>query len=124
MQLHPTANSELKRALKAHERIPTFIENMCKEIDKVQTLAIKRRKKKYDDHTIKSLVYDMTNIFISGIEQEARKRYESDAQKFLNQQKEQEQKDLDASATGKLSGEYKEIADEAGLIMTDERSDI
>lgn len=124
VQLHPTAPSDLKRALKAHERVPSFITNLCVEIERVQDLTMRTKQKKFSDKLIKELVYDMTNMFIAGVESEAKARYESDVAKTLRESQAQSKKDLESSATGKLSGEYKDLADEAGMIMTDERSDV
>lgn len=124
VQLHPTASSDLKRALRAHERVPSFITNLCTEIEKVQDHTMRTKQKKFSDKLIKELVYDMTNIFITGIESEAKTRFESQAAKVLRESEAQSKKDLDQSATGKLTGEYKELADEAGMIMIDERSDV
>lgn len=124
VQLHPTANSDLKRALKSHERVPLFINNLCKEIEKAQEYRLRTKKKKYLESTIKSLVYDMTNVFISGIEMEAKQRYESDMQKMIREQEARAKQDLESSASGKLTGEYADLANEAGLTMTDERSDV
>lgn len=124
VRLHPTANSELKAALKAHERVPLFVENMCKELDKVQAKAIAKRGRPYNEKHIKELVYDMTNLFINGVEEVARKRYESEAKKYLEQKQAQERADLEASASGKLQGEYVDLVKEGGITMTDERSEV
>jgi hypothetical protein len=124
VRLHPTANSELKASLKAHERVPQFIDNMCKELDKVQTMAIAKRGKPYSEKHIKEIVYDMTNVFIMGVEEVARKRYESEARKYLEQRQAQERADLESSASGKLQGEYVDLVKEGGITLTDERSEV
>jgi hypothetical protein len=59
-----------------------------------------------------------------GVEEVARKRYESEARKYLEQRQAQERADLESSASGKLQGEYVDLVKEGGITLTDERSEV
>ena len=69
----------LKNALNTSERIPAFIDNLSIEFQKVQMKRIKPIEEKH----IREIVYDFTDLFIAGLETEAKLRYESDAQKAV-----------------------------------------
>jgi len=64
-------DSELKRSLKVHERVPSFIDSLVKEL----------RFSKAKKENIVAAVISMTNIFISSIETKARENYMSDLAK-------------------------------------------
>jgi hypothetical protein len=113
--------SDLKIALKSHERMPLLFQNLAIELQKVQDLYRARGKPPVSEKTMKSLVYDVTDMFISGVESEAKSRYESDAQKALKELEAQKLKDIQETASGNVSGEYQEIFDEGGVIATSER---
>lgn len=114
--------SDLRTALKSHERMPLMFKNLALELDKLQTSRILKKKKPFAEKIIKDVIYDMVDIFISGVELEAKSRYESDMAKLAAQAEAQKQKDLDATASGNVSGEYQEIFEEGGVVATDDRS--
>lgn len=58
--------AELKRALRAHERVPLFIDNLAKEFT---TMKFKVKKEQ-----IISAVRDLTRVFISNVIREAEER--------------------------------------------------
>lgn len=113
---------DLRSALKAHERIPLFLNNLALELDKLQIHRQKKGQETFTDAKIKSIVYDFTDVFITGIKAEAEAKYQSDIQKQLMQKQIADAKDLDATASGKVSGEFADIFKEGGITMTDERS--
>ena len=114
--------SDLKVALKSHERIPLMFKNLAAELDKVQASRLIKKKKPISEKILKDVIYDMVDIFIAGVEMEAKKRYESDLAKAASEAEAQKAKDLDATASGKVSGEYQEIFEEGGVTATDDRS--
>ena len=114
--------SDLKVALKSHERIPLMFKNLAAELDKVQAWRLIKKKKPISEKILKDVIYDMVDIFIAGVEMEAKKRYESDLAKAASEAEAQKAKDLDATASGKVSGEYQEIFEEGGVTATDDRS--
>lgn len=68
-------NEDLRRALKSHERVPVFINNMARE------LAQSKAKKE----TVEQAVRDMTKYFISQVEAQAKFRAMSDLAKMTLQ---------------------------------------
>ncbi len=119
IRLHPTAPDELKHSLRSNERVPSFIDNLALEIQKVQDMRLAQDKNPFPDKTIQSLVYDMTNIFIGNVEKLAQERMMSDLDKQAIKAKADYQKDLQASASGKLSGEFEELVE-----FTDDSRDV
>lgn len=120
--LHPTAHSDLKKALKTHERVPKFIDNLFFEIMKVQDQRVISGKKQYADKHIQDLVYDMTNLFITGLEHQYKEREKSELAKTAEKAKQDYQSDLDKSASGKMHGEFEELTKEAGVVFHEERN--
>lgn len=120
--LNRNISSDLRIALKSHERMPLLFQNLATELEKVQALQLSKGKPPVSEKTMKSLIYDVTDMFISGVEAEAKSRYESDAQKMLKAQALQAQKDIENTASGNVSGDFEEIFEEGGVISTDERS--
>lgn len=115
-------NADLRIALKKHDRLPLMFKNLATELDKVQTARLLKKKKPIAEKILKDVIYDMVNLFIAGVEMEAKKRYESDLAKAALEAEAQKAKDLDSTASGKVSGEYQEIFTEGGVIATDDRS--
>lgn len=120
VRLHPSINSELKLALKSHERVPTFVDALAKEVEQVQNVMLSTGKEKIKEDTIKHLVYDLTNLFITGIEKQAEIRQESDVKRMLREQAVSYAKDLDESADGNLKGDFADIFAE-GVVESKDR---
>lgn len=120
--LMPDIPLDLRTALKSHNKIPLFLHNLAKQLDQTQATRINKSKAKLADQQIKEIVYDYAKIFIQGVVAEANARQQSDVQKHLLAAQEQAKKDLDLTASGKVSGEYEDIFKEGGVIQTDERS--
>lgn len=74
------APNELKRALKTHERTPVFINNLEKELKKVDPRIL-------NTITIKNTVYDLTNLYIHNVMRLANEKQMSALDKFQMQQK-------------------------------------
>ena len=62
---------ELKRSLATHERTPKFLDNLEREL---AVLPARFR----DPMTIRSAVYDLTNLFIRNVDRQAQERYMTD----------------------------------------------
>lgn len=76
VELHRfTMPRELYESLKTHERIPTLFDNLSRELDIIEKrLGLDRMK-------IKSIVYDMTKVFINMLRVMADEKSLSDAEK-------------------------------------------
>lgn len=114
--------SDLKAALKSHQKIPLFLHNLALELDKLQMLKQKQGQQPIAETKLKQIVYDFTDLFITGVKAKAEADYQSDIQKQMLAAKAQAEKDIDATASGKVSGDYADIFKEGGVHMTDERS--
>lgn len=98
-----------------HPRVEGFITNLNNEIRKAR-LKLIRKGKIITEQTVKGLVYDFTAMFMSNMETEARRRYESDLERVAREAQIQEHKDMDATLDGKPSG----IFEEAGVQIDDQ----
>ena len=107
---------ELKRMLlreyPPHPRLETFLDNLGQqfvEADKIlvkKGLFVKRE-------TMQTTVYDMTKVFITGFELEAKKRFESDLAKSAREAEAAKVAAMDDFLNGGTDNEY---AEELGLI--------
>lgn len=120
--LNNTIPYDLRVALKNHGKIPLFLHNLAVELDKTQAKRIADGKATFAVKQLKNIVYDFTKLFIEGVKAEAESRHQSDIKKQLMQAKLQAEKDLDLTASGKVSGDYVEIFKDGGVIATDERT--
>lgn len=66
-------NSELKRALKTYERIPLFLDNLCKQLA--------GPKHNFNEFQIRQATHSMTLLFIQMVEKKAKERLMSDVEK-------------------------------------------
>lgn len=66
---------DLKRSLKAHERVPQFVDNLVNEINRFPT------KIKVDRVKLKYLVHQMTDIFILAVKTTAENKFKSEIEK-------------------------------------------
>lgn len=127
INLNKNIDSDLKRALKVHDRVPNFIDNLSIEFSKVQTIRAREGKSPLSEKTLQSSTYDMVEWFIAGLKNDYDKRVESEAKKLAKAKAEQYQKDLEASADGKMSGEFQELdvkvcTDRSDLTFTEKTS--
>lgn len=116
VRLNFKASADLKEALRSSERIPTFISNLSDEFTKIE----RQRNKPISEKHIQEIVYMMTDMFIAGLENTARERYESDVQKNLRQEQASRRKEIENAANGNLSEEFQEM----GLTTTEERDSV
>lgn len=116
VRLHPTAKEELKHSLKSNERVPQFVDQVALEIQQVQDVMLAKGADKIKDETIKGLVYDLTNMFIMGVEKRATDMQMSDAQKMLIRQQQSYQKDLET-----MGGDFADLIKEGGVKFVEDR---
>jgi len=114
-------DSDLRRALKSHERVPKFIANLSEEFTKLAAHRIKIGKPLPSDKHLESLVQDFTHVFIAGIKNDAEKRYESDIKKMLRKSEQDSRDDLESTIAGNASGDYADLIEEGGITSLDSR---
>jgi hypothetical protein len=83
-------SSELREALKVHERIPLFVDNMARQIQIME----KRKGKHLKKWQIEWVVKDMVRIFIRGVELKKEKMYTSDVERRRRETEAQTIKDM------------------------------
>lgn len=66
---------ELKDALKTHERVPVFVDNLAREIKAIERVRVGKR---LDRMTIKKMVYDLTEMYIGAVKRQADERMMSE----------------------------------------------
>lgn len=87
---YPFLNSELRRALKTHERIPVFIDNLAKDLGRLNH-QVKRE-------TVIKAVQDMTQFFIKTVEWQAQERLITPLEKALRKVRQSELAEIRANA--------------------------
>jgi hypothetical protein len=116
VKLDMEAPRELKESiLRGHERLEGFYDNLTAQIIKAEKV-LKVRGKTIKKQTLQDFVYDMAKYFMKGLEGEAKRRYETDLQKFYREQEEKKIKEFDAVLDGNPEGEFAE----AGVITNEE----
>lgn len=109
--------SELRHALKAHERLPTFMQRVALELAQVQDLRATKGKPPVSEATIVATICDMTEVFISSVLMEASRKRETDLARIAREAEAQYQRELEQTAAGKPTGEF----EEAGLAIVEQR---
>lgn len=100
---------DLRRALKDHERVPLFVENLTREIKKIEQV---KPKFKMDRVKLKSLVYDMTDVFWRAVKTTAEDKYKSEIEKQIKRATSEDLfKGLDAQGNGFISELEVEVVD-------------
>lgn len=94
---------DLKRALRSHERVPLFIDNMASEFQKVPFHV--------DRETIKKTVYDFTEIFLRNVMRVADERAMSDLAKQAMIDKAKEMAEADLLADSFNEGSHVEVSE-------------
>lgn len=105
VRLNPEIPDELKRALKTHERVPIFVDNLLGEIKKFP------KNHKMNRHMLKQLVYGMTDLFCKNAQTVAENRYKSDIQKELERQAAADPFKLDNQGNGVIEEMGVEVHD-------------
>jgi bacterioferritin (cytochrome b1) len=100
---------DLRRALKDHERVPLFVENLTREIKKIEQV---KPKFKMDRVKLKSLVYDMTDVFWRAVKTTAEDKYKSEIERQIKSSSSEDLfKGLDAQGNGFISELGVEVVD-------------
>jgi hypothetical protein len=79
--------SDLRTSLKAHERVPKFIDNLAKEMRSIPNL---------DSVTIKMMVHDLTHLFITSVRTKADEMRMSDLERIRRQKEKDDLESLKA----------------------------
>ena len=113
-------SSELKNILirEAHPNLENFFNNMSEELKKVQGHRVFKGQKPADESQLKWLVESMTDVFVSNMETQAKRRYESDLARLQRERDAQKKFEFDETLAGRATGEFAE----AGVI-TNEKID-
>lgn len=98
-------NADLKRALKSHERVPAFVDNLAKELYHLP-FDVSRE-------TIKKLVYDMSDLFIKLLVRKADEGLMSDIAKTQIQKEADTIKKMDQLADDLISGGTEHVTENA-----------
>lgn len=115
-------NIELKRAVKEHPKVKQFLKDLYLQLVNVNVNREFRQKARLKDKTVIDTVESFAKVFIKGVNHEAEKRVQSELEKIRQKALADKQRDLEKSASGELSGEYLEIAEE-GVILNETGSE-
>ncbi len=105
VSLLPGIPGELRKALKSHQRVPVFIDNLVKE---VSTLPKHLRP---DRLKLKRIVYDLTNVFVMNVKRQAEERHMSELAKQAVKNEADKALDLQHAAQGNFQGHYGELTE-------------
>lgn len=100
---------ELIKSLKNSPRTKVFLHNLSEEISKAERLVTVRRGRPLKLSTIQATIWDMSRLLLRGIEREATKRIQSEAEKKREQKEADYLKDLEATVDGNPQGEFEEL---------------
>lgn len=112
-------NTELKKSLSAHERVPTFIQNLSEEFVKVQQYRLRKGKRHVDVKYLREITIDMVKDFVQKVEKLAEERVLSDLAKRAELDKASDAKDMEETLDGKPAGAFEDM----GLEMPEDRKD-
>ena len=84
--------TELKNALKAHERVPLMIDNLARELREVEKHAYKLKGIQPTKQELVSIVEDFTRVFLQNLVRQADEKRMSDAAKAAIKQNEADAK--------------------------------
>lgn len=112
-------DSELRRALKTHERVPVFLDNLVKQIQDIP----RARKTKgligtwtMDRMKLKNLVYEMTDFFIKNVETLHDERSKSEIARQMI--KDKSSNEFDGLLDNQGNGEVKDL----GVTVVEDRT--
>lgn len=116
VRLNFDAPADLRDSLlRGHPRLEGFLDRLTDSV-RIARASLTKKGVVLKEKTIQDFVYDLTKIFMQGLESEATKRYESDLQRIARQAKIDEKKEFDAVLAGEAVGEFAE----AGVISNEE----
>lgn len=109
--------SELRHKLlnQKHPRLETFMNNLAKQLLEAQQGRVRAGKPPFKLQDLVWSVRETTKVFLLTIEIEAKKMYETEAQRLAAQKAASELADMDATLEGKPQGAFEEM----GLVITD-----
>jgi len=113
IQLNMTIDSEFKAALLRHDRTNKYFDNMSYELSLAQQRLLSKGKI-LKIHTIKGVVYDMTDVFIQSVKMESEQRSESILNRLAKEAKAQKITDMESTVKGKPAGDYIELVQPSG----------
>lgn len=100
-------NTELKRALRTHERVPAFIDNLAREVSRLK-FSVKKE-------SIEAMVRDMTAWFIKCVDLQAVARVESKMAQIMREKRAQEAEEFRKEAEAlEAQGEHRVTQDQKG----------
>ena len=120
--LNPRIPLDLRTALKSHEKIPLFFKNIAEQIERVQSERIAKNQKPFAETTIKGFIYDVTEIFVTGVRAEADDRARSEIERLAKKAEADKKADLESTIAGKAKGDYADVLKEGGVQIIGERS--
>lgn len=116
VRLNLEAPQELKDTLlRGHPRLQGFIDRMTAELLNAEKVC-RERGVFLKEKTMQDTVYDMTKVFMQGMEGEAKRRYESDLQRLAREAEQSKIQEFEDVLDGKATGEFAE----AGVITNEE----
>lgn len=110
-------DGEMRHALRTNDRVPAFIDNLASEFPKVNLLRFRQGKKPVNDLQVKDIVYQMTEVFITGLKSSYDQMQESDLQKIKREAAKAEEQKLERASKGIMEDEFEEM----GLIVDESR---
>ena len=113
---------DLRTALKSHEKIPLFFKNIAEQLEKAQADRLAKGHKPFREDTIRSFVYDVTDIFVAGVKAEADARAQSEIERLAAKAEADKKADLESTIAGKAKGDYADVLKEGGIQIIGERS--
>lgn len=115
LESNTKCNSEMKASLKDHPKMHEFINNLSLELPRVQNYRIAKGKPPFQLKDLAWLVDEYTDLFITGIENQADRARESSMQKYEREHSNDHVKEMEAALEGDSQGAYKDL----GLIVGD-----
>jgi rubrerythrin len=118
VRMNVKADPELREMLLAqkHPRVVKMLDHLFKEIQKACFLIYQKKKRYPLPQTVKGMVYDFTKLFMDGLENQAKRMYESDLSRIAREQELANLKDLEATDQGHAQGVFAD----AGVMINDQ----
>lgn len=116
---HKRIPGEMKHSLKKSNYLDQYIKRLSGELQRAQHLQIERRGKRFKPDTIKSMCAEFTEVFLTGIENAAERKRESEIEKYRRVHAADEVKDMQSTLEGKSSGVFEDM----GLVIPEDQQD-
>lgn len=111
----------LRKALKSHDRVPKFIDNLSDEFTKLAAQRLSIGKPLPAERHLESMVKDFTEMFVKGIQANAEARYESEIKASMRKAEADHRRDLENTIDGNATGDYADVLKEGGVTSLDSR---